>query len=240
MPGRRGPGTPQASRSLSQHLGQKCCRGEWAVLRAAWPPRSARLLPLPTQLRLSRAPLPAEPSARRRRDARPGPGAERPGAPRLPAVQHAAGHQDVRGGRHHRPSEAAEEGTCLPPGTPAGGRLPLQGQGVRVRSGPGRASARDGSSVAPGFSRAAPSWRLFSETYSLAVPPGEFQARRDLSALSSRDAVPGPGGGRQRPPVLLRPGGSRRRSEIRVGWGGDGEIGPGRFQWKFPARRPGH
>lgn len=56
---------------------------------------------------------------RRRRDAGLSPGAnERPGAPRLPALQRAAGHQNVRGGRYHRPSEAAEEGRCGSRGPP--------------------------------------------------------------------------------------------------------------------------
>lgn len=118
------------------------------------PPGSPRLLHLPTSWRLSHTPaappsLPELPPAHRHASPCPGAG-EWPGAPSLPALQHTAGHQDVRGGCHHRPSEASEEG--MPPrspephlptwrlsGCPAGkvwgwGAWPpcVQGQGVRA------------------------------------------------------------------------------------------------------------
>lgn len=82
------------------------------------PPGSPRLLHLPTSWRLSHTPA-APPSFPEllpaHRHASPCPGAgEWPGAPSLPALQHTSGHQDVRGGCHHRPSEASEEGMPAP------------------------------------------------------------------------------------------------------------------------------
>lgn len=94
-----------------------------------------------------------------RRDASPRPGADEwPGAPGLPALQHAASHQDVRGGHHHGPSEASEEGTCRPRGPqprvrsllPPPGRLGT-GPLAQMFSGPEfeRAGSGPGTSPSP-------------------------------------------------------------------------------------------
>lgn len=92
------------------------CAESGRVLSTDRPPGSPRLL-LPLKGRATHA-CPAVAACPRARacpahgDVCPCPGAgQRPGAASLPALQHAAGHQDVRGGCHHGPSEAAEEGT---------------------------------------------------------------------------------------------------------------------------------
>lgn len=87
-----------------------CCERRRASRQLSPPP------PLPDpQPHACSAVFPALPPALQ--DASPGSGAgERPGAPSFPALRHAAGHQDVRGGCHYGPSETSEEGTL--PGTP--------------------------------------------------------------------------------------------------------------------------
>lgn len=152
-------GTVQAANPVlcpSQHLGfilpeqgpgeAQGGRGEGGSLGRPLPLRPPRPWPTTGLFRppgtVTRA---VPPSSSRDASLGPGDGGQ-PGAPRLPAVQHAAGHQDVRGGRHHGPSEAAEEGT-REPGRPSPGLLLLSPLG-----GPGRGLA----GCTPGFSTGAP------------------------------------------------------------------------------------
>lgn len=107
---------PSASPSI---WGQKLpLRWSGRVLSADRPPGgSPRLLQLPeTRPHACSAVFPELPPAHQHASPCPGVG-ERPGALGFPALWHTAGHQDVRGGCHHGPSAASEEGRL--PRTPS-------------------------------------------------------------------------------------------------------------------------
>lgn len=147
-----------------------------------------------------------------------------PGVPGLPALQHTADYQDVRGGHHHGPSEAAEEGTCSP-GRPLPTKVISGPECVREDQVP-LAVLWDGSSVALSFSRARTflSSVLKAFTHSLCHQVSSWHDYTNAAELLRHQSS---GGARQRKALCDLAASGHRSSDI-LGGVGTGETRPRR------------